>query len=413
MSNYFFKLCWKNIWRNKRRTLITVNAIGLGVMALVFLRNYYDTFHEQVIHNVIRYHSGHLAVSAKDFEKNNSTQLYVKAGEPVVEWTKAQPLIAASSERVIFSGMLSSARGSTNLMIMGVDPTAESKVTAFAEKIIKGTFFSDLKDHSIVIGSKVAENLSADIGSKIVVLTQGVDGSIGNELFWVSGIFETQSEADKSLGFIRLSEGRAILSLDDKSFHQLAIVLKDEESLLDVKTSFEEKFQNQTGFQMFSWKELQRPVVAMIELDRAVNRLLMILILCVAALGIANSILMSIMERTREFGVMLAIGTERKEVIKMVVVETLLLTIVGVVLGNVFGWTVTGFFNQIGFDLRWLTAKDFVIQGAVVQTVSYPTIRFYNSLVVTSVILVLALLVSYFPARQAGGLTPMKALRSH
>ena len=119
------------------------------------------------------------------------------------------------------------------------------------------------------------------------------------------------------------------------------------------------------------------------------------------------------MERTREFGVMLAIGTARDEVIKMVVVETMLLTLVGVLVGNVFGWFVTGFFNQIGFDLRWLTSKDFVIQGAVVQTISYPTVRLYNSWVVTSVILCLALLVSYFPAKHAGNLTPMKALRSH
>ena len=247
----------------------------------------------------------------------------------------------------------------------------------------------------------------------MVLLTQGVDGSIGNELFFVTGVFETQSDADKSLAFVRIAEGRALLSLNNQSFHQLAITLKNEESLNEVKKSFESQFSSNSKIQIFSWKELQRPVVAMIELDRAVNRLLMILILCVAALGIANSILMSIMERTREFGVMLAIGTERREVIRMVVVETLLLTVVGVLLGNFFGWLVTGFFNQVGFDLRWLTSKDFVIQGAVVRTVSYPTIRFYNSLVVTSVILVLALLVSYFPARQAGGLTPMKALRSH
>ena len=413
MNAYFFKLCWKNIWRNKRRTLITVNAIGLGVMALVFLRNYYDTFHEQVIHNIIRYHSGHLAVSAKDFEKNNSTHLFVEQGQPILDWVRARSEVSAASERVVFSGLLSSARGSTNLMMMGVVPENEAQVTAFSEKMIKGTFFKEPKAHSIVLGAKVAETLSADIGSKLVLLTQGVDGSIGNELFFVTGIFETQSDADKSLAFVRIAEGRALLSLNNQSFHQLAITLKNEESLNEVKKSFESQFSSNSKIQIFSWKELQRPVVAMIELDRAVNRLLMILILCVAALGIANSILMSIMERTREFGVMLAIGTERREVIRMVVVETLLLTVVGVLLGNLFGWLVTGFFNQVGFDLRWLTSKDFVIQGAVVQTVSYPTIRFYNSLVVTSVILVLALLVSYFPARQAGGLTPMKALRSH
>ena len=393
--------------------MITVNAIGLGVMALVFLRNYYDNFHEQVIQNVIRYHSGHLAISAKNFEKNHSTQIFLENGSQVSNWLKNRPEVLASSERVLFSAMLSSARGSTNLMMMAVEPKAEAQVTGFSAKVIKGDFLKEAKERSIVLGVKAAETLSVDVGSKVVLLTQGVDGSIGNELFFVVGLFETQSEADKSVGFIQLNEGRTLLSLKPESFHQTAVVLKNEEAAVPFKILFEDVFHGDSKLEVFSWKELQRPIVAMIELDRAVNRLLMILILCVAALGIANSILMSIMERTREFGVMLAIGTDRKEVIKMVVIETLLLTLVGVLLGNLFGWLVTGFFNQIGFDLKWLTAKDFVVQGAVVQTVSYPTIRFYNSLVVTAVILTLALLVSYFPARQAGNLTPMKALRSH
>jgi len=413
MNLYFLKLCWKNIWRNRRRTLITVNAIGLGVMALVFLRNYYDSFHEQVIHNIIRYHSGHLAVAIKNFEKNSSTQLYLKKSPPIVNWLKTQENTRALSERVIFSGLASSARGSTNIMVMGIRPSEESKVTDFANKLIQGTFFSEQKDKSIVLGAKAAETLHAVIGSKIVLLTQGVDGSVGNELFRVEGIFETGSDADKSLAFIDLKEARAILSISDESSHQIAIVLKDEEKLNDFRSSFEALEGKEPNVQMLSWKELQRPVVAMIELDRAVNRMLMFLILGVAALGIANSILMSIMERTKEFGVMLAIGTAKEEVMKMVITETLLLTGVGVLLGNLFGVLVTTFFNQVGFDLRWLTSKDFVIQGAVVQTVSYPIVRFSNSLVVTTVIVILALAVSYFPARQAGRLTPIKALRSH
>lgn len=393
--------------------MITVNAIGLGVMALVFLRNYYDSFHEQVIHNIIRYHSGHLAVAVKNFETNNSTQLFIKDSSPFLSWLEKQTHTLAISERAVFSGLASSARGSTNLMFMGIEPAREANVTDFANKLIKGNFFSAGNKKTIVLGAKAAETLNAEVGSKIVVLTQGIDGSVGNELFWVGGIFDTGSDADKSLAFISLKEARAILSLPDQSSHQIAVVLKDEGKLADFRETFDSLEGKEANVQMLSWKELQRPVVAMIELDRAVNRMLMFLILGVAALGIANSILMSIMERTKEFGVMLAIGTAKEEVIKMVITETLLLTGVGVLLGNLFGFMVTTFFNQVGFDLKWLTSKDFVIQGALVQTVSYPTIRLSNSLVVTTVIVFLALVVSYFPARQAGRLTPIKALRSH
>jgi putative ABC transport system permease protein len=147
-------------------------------------------------------------------------------------------------------------------------------------------------------------------------------------------------------------------------------------------------------------------------LERAVNRLIMMVILFVAALGIANSILMNIMERTREFGVMMAIGTSRKEVMGMVVIETLLLSTVGVVIGNILAVSLTAYFHSNGFDLKWLTSANLVIDGAIVQTVSYPTIQWMNSLVVTSLILLLAVFASFIPSRHISKLSPVKALRS-
>jgi ABC-type antimicrobial peptide transport system permease subunit len=158
---------------------------------------------------------------------------------------------------------------------------------------------------------------------------------------------------------------------------------------------------------------VQRHVMAMIELDRAVNRVLMFVILFMAAMGVANSILMGIMERIREFGVMMAVGTTTRQVIRMVVVETLLLTVVGVVIGNVLGILITLYFGHRGFDLRLLTKRDLIIDGSILQTVNYPSVHWHNSLMVTVVILVLALVVSVFPARHISKLSAVQALRAH
>ena len=119
-----------------------------------------------------------------------------------------------------------------------------------------------------------------------------------------------------------------------------------------------------------TWKDLQRPLMAMIALNKSANRLLMCIILFVAAMGIVNSILMSILERTREFGVMMAIGTYKTEVVKMVVLETFFLTCVGVIVGNLLGILVTLYFHNYGFDLKWLTSDRIVVQGTVIQTIS-------------------------------------------
>jgi ABC-type lipoprotein release transport system permease subunit len=413
MSPYFVRLCWKNIWRNKRRTLITVNAIGVGVMALVGIYNYYDSFHEQVIHNVIRYNSGHIVVTAPGFQEENLSSRYLKNTSEIEAFLAKDPRVKAVSPRVLAQGMLSSPRGSASILFTGIDPVRERKITRFGANLVEGEYLKQGSSKAIVIGKGLARLLKIKLGEKVVALTQGVDGSVGNDLFYVGGIFETQSNLDKTLAFVTLEDARTLLSLSGKhAAHQLAVVLKQESDLPLVQRRLK-KVLPASEADILSWMEIQRPLMAMIELNKSANRLLMIVILFIAAMGIANSILMSILERTREFGVMMAIGTTKREVIKMVIVETLFLSVVGVVLGNVFGIGLTLYFNQVGFDLAWLTSQKIVVEGTIIQTVSYPTVQLHNSLVITLSILVLSLLVSFIPVRHIAGLNTVKALRSH
>lgn len=417
MKSYFIKLCWKNIWRNKRRTTITALAIAMGVMFLVSIHNYYDGFHEQIIGNVIRYHSGHLILSAKDYPENGTPNLYLEATKKFEDWLNREPEIESWSKRVLIQGLVSTAHGSANVMFMGVDPEKEKKVTAYAGNLKKGEFLTDTARKGIVIGKKLADLLHADVGMKIVALTQGVDGSIGNELFRVEGIFETQSEADKNLAFVPIEGARGLASMQPDAAHQFSILLKSDDSLDKVKAQYESLFPTNANSapkepKLFTWKEVQKHITGMIELDRAFNRLLMLIILGVAALGIANSVLMSILERTREFGVMLAIGTYRREVVLMVIVETLLLCVVGVAVGNLLALLLTSYFGYTGFDLRWLSPNGLQIDGAIIQSVSYPKMHWINSLRVTLSVLGLSLLVSVVPTRILSKLTPVKALRA-
>lgn len=412
MRIYFFKLCWKNVWRNRRRTLITVNAIGIGVMALVGIHNYYDAFHEQVIQNVIRYHSGHLLVTAPGYQAQSAPSKFVKAPGRVMKWLKNHPEVKAASPRVIIQGLLSSPQGSANVLFTGIDPDQERRVTQFSRNIVQGTYLKKAKGTGIVIGRRLARLMKLKTGMKVVALTQGIDGSIGNELFFVEGIFETHSELDKSVAFIRLDPARRLVGLPPHGVHQVAVVLKNESALPEIQKDFQDQFKGR-GVEILSWMQIQRPLMAMIELNKSANRLLMIIILFVAAMGIANSILMSIMERTREFGVMLAIGTSKTDVIKMVVVETLLLSAAGVFLGNLLGIGLTLYFQKNGFDLRWLTNQQIVVQGAIVQTITYPAVHLRNSVAVTLTIMTLSLLVSFLPVQHISKLNPVKALRSH
>ena len=413
MDHYFLKLSWKNIWRNRRRTLLTINAIGFGVMALVALYNYYDGFHDQVIQNVIRYQSGHLLVTAPSYHTRMATNLVVQDPGPVDRWLSTQEPVKAFSHRILVQGLVSTAQGSANIVFAGIEPEREKEVTRFAGNMVQGSYLGDTQQKSILLGSELAQLLQAEIGSKVVALTQGVDGSIGNELFFVGGIFETHSDFDKNMAFVRIQDARQLLSLGEAAVHQIAIVLDGEEHLTSVQDRFLKTFsQSSSELQILNWKEVQKPLMAMIELNKSANRLLMFIIIFVAALGIANSILMSILERTREFGVMLAIGTTKKEVVKMVIMETLLLSLVGVALGNLLGALVTQFFHYYGFDLAWLSSQKLVVQGTIIQTVSYPAIQWRNSLLISGIVFILSLIVSFIPIRHVSQLNPVKALRA-
>lgn len=407
---YFLKLAWKNVWRNRRRTLITANAMGVGVMALVGIYNYYDAFHEQVIRNVIRYQSGHLMIAAPQ-PSGIPTKLLNKASQ-YEKWLTKRRDVKAYSTRVILQGLISSPKGSVNAVVTGIDPLNEKKVTRFFSNVVKGTFFAEKKYRMkpVVLGKDLARSLKVEMGSKVVLLTQGVDGSIGNELFEVAGIFQTHSDFDRNGAFVLKKDAIGLLSAPADTVHQIAVVLYSEHLIDKTKYAFSRAFPKKDA-KMQSWMEVQRPLMAMIDLNKGANRLLMIIILFVAALGIVNSVLMSVLERTREFGVMMAVGTTRAEIYRLVICETVMLSLIGVVLGNVLGISLTMYFGKIGFDLRWLTKQSIVVQGAIIDTITYPTVNWQNSFMVTAFILILSLIVSFLPVRHLSRLEPVKALR--
>jgi len=407
---YFLKLAWKNVWRNKRRTLITANAMGVGVMALVGIYNYYDAFHEQVIRNVIRYQNGHLLIQAPQ-PQGIPTKLVTRAHQ-YEKWVAKRPEVKAYSSRVVLQGLISSPKGSVNALVTGIEPLREKRVTRFFSNVVQGSFFEAKRYRAkpIVLGKGLSRQLKVEVGSKVVLLTQGMDGSIGNELFEVAGIFLTHSDFDKNGAFVLKKDATALISAPADTIHQLAIVLKSEAQIPQMKYAFSRTFSKKEAL-MLSWMEIQRPLMAMIDLNKGANRLLMIIILIVAALGIVNSVLMSVLERTREFGVMMAVGTTRSELYRLIICETMMLSLIGVVLGNALGIALTLYFGKMGFDLRWLTQQTIVIQGAIIDTVTFPVVQWRNSLVVTSFILILSLLVSFLPVRHLSRLEPVKALR--
>lgn len=412
MDSFLLKLCWKNIWRSKRRSLLAINAIAVGAAWLVWIHNYVDAFNEQIIENAIRYQSGHVMISASGFHENKPIQRFLKDSRRLEKWLASRPEVRAHSSRVQFQGLVSSAAGSANVWFQGVDPKRERKTTRFASVLVGGSFLNGDRERPIVIGAGLAELLKARVGSKLVVLTHGADGSIGNELFRVSGIFESHTKADKSMAFIRLEDARMLASLPRNATHQVSVLLKQDGHIPVVKEELSRRFGGKK-VEVMTWMEAERHLMAQIDLFRTTNRLLMFIILFIAAVGIANSILMGVMERTREFGVMMAIGTSRAEMVRMVFLETLLVSLVGIGIGNLLGTLVTLYFGHTGFDLQWFTSNQISINGNLLLTVSYPQVNWVHNMVITVTIVALSSVAAAIPIHHISRLRATVALRAN
>ncbi|MCB0416963.1 MAG: ABC transporter permease [Bdellovibrionales bacterium] len=413
MNGFLLKLCWKNLWRNKRRTILAVNAIAIGGGWLIWASNYIDALNRQFIENAIRYQNGHLTVAADGFNEYKDAGKFLADPSTLEQWLSKNPSVKAYSPKILAQGLLSSARGSSNIFYLGIRPEMDRRTTEFHSRIVEGSYFDgETKNKPIVIGKGLKERLNVRVGSKLVALTQGVDGSIGNELFYVQGVFNTESEADKSLAFIRLEDARALLSLPGNSIHQFSVMAKDETQIPALQAELQAAFSGES-IEALSWMELQRHLMASIEVYNAANKIFMFIILFIASVGIANSILMSIMERTREFGVMMAIGTTKAEMVRMVLLETLLLAAVGVVVGNLLGIAITYYFQQTGFDLAWLTAKEIRMNGALINTVSYPAVHWIHNLIITTTVMALSILAALLPIHHITKLKATAALKTN
>ncbi len=412
MNSFFWKLCWKNIWRNKRRTFLAVNAIAIGATFLIYIHNYQDALHEQFISNAIRFQNGHIMISKPGFHEYKESKRFIRSTTRLDKWLATNPAVKAASPQIIAQGLLSSAKGGANIFYVGIDPTKERLTTHYHERMVEGSYFENLKKAGkpIVIGVGLKERLKVRLGSKLVALTQGVDGSIGNELFYVAGIFNTESDLDKSLAFIQLKDARALLSMGPQAIHQVSILLKQETTLDEVQSQLKTTFPRA---EVMSWKEVQKHLMASIEVYHSATSFFMFIILFISAVGISNSILMGIMERTREFGVMMAIGTAKADMVRMVLAETLLLSAVGIFIGNVVGLGITLYFHYQGFDLAWLTTQEVRMNGALVQTVTYPAIHYIHNVTITSIILLLSLVAALIPIQFISKLKATTALKSH
>ncbi len=399
-------LAWRNVWRSKGRSLVVIAAVALGVWAILFTLGFSTGFIKSFINNGIQNQYSHIQIHHPKYPENKEIKYVIEGSEPMMQEIKGVENVKAVSSRVLVGGTLNSARGMRGVQVLGIDPKAEGSVTGIDQKMIDGKFLEGAKKSPIIIGKALAEELKLKVRSKIRLSFLNANGDMIESGFRVVGIYDTKmGPLDKVRVFVRQSDLQRELQIKDAT-HEIAVFVEDPQNL----QSTIEAIQAKTGNQLVEgWRDIA-PELDMIESQSQIsNYVVMIIILLALIFGIINTMLMAVLERVRELGMLMAVGMNKLKVFTMIVVETIMLTLVGAPIGMFLGWLTMSYFGKKGLSLA---SYEEGLGAMGLSDFIYPALEPSMYIVMGIGVGITAILASLYPAYKAISLRPVEALRA-
>jgi putative ABC transport system permease protein len=398
-------IAWRNLKRNQRRTAVVLASIVVGVVAFMLYDSLSYGMIRQMLHNAIGSSVGHIQIHAAGYNDNRIIQQFIPDRAAVEDAVSTSASVEAWSARVPAYGLLSSALGSSGGIIVGVHPHDEADVSTIAASIVEGRYLEG-GEREVVIGRKMAEKLHVDIGDRVVGMASALTGEVGSELFRVVGIFETvSSEFDMTHVHIPLGTAQRMLALEGNII-QVAVLVR---SIDDVEsTAADLRNRLGPGYEVLTYRQLLPMLVAQLELYDQMLYVIYLILGLAMIFGIINTMLMSVFERIREFGVLMAIGMKNGKVFFMVMLEALCLASAGTAAGILVGALLTLALGSTGLDLS-VFSDGLTSFGA--GTTIYPVLRLNGLVTIIVIVPLTTLLGALYPAWKATRLLPVTAIR--
>ena len=404
----FLSIAVRNLLRNPRRTAIMVAGAACGIVGYVFVLGFFDGFFERMIDNSTRYITGHVQIERSGFRRDFAPELAIEGPDALLAELRSTPGIAAAAPRVQTQALASTAAKSEGIMLVGVDPLVERDVTFIHRTIVEGGPLAQGADREVVIGRKLAAQLGVELGEKIVVMAQAANGEIGTAAYRVSGIFATESTSfDGAFAFVTLPAAQSLLALGPR-VSTINVRLDDRAHTSAAVEALREGLGSRE-LAVAPWQELLPQLDEMVQFNRVVSNILLAVLLLVVATAVMNTIFMAVTERTREFGVMMALGTSPQAVLRMVVYETVVLLLLASLAGYGVGVAIVAYFGRAGLDLSGFFQGYSAIPG--LTGIVYPQLMSASIVPPGIALLVAGALVSLYPAAKAARLDPSRAIR--
>ncbi len=402
-----FVFAWRNLWRNKLRSSVIITAVTLGVFAGIFLMAFMNGMVNGRIESIIGTEISHIQIHQPGFMDNDLFTLRLMDADSIVQMAENSDYVAAAGKRIIVNTMVASAETGTGVMVTGVDPEREKKVTDLHSKIVEGRYLDENGKNPVVIGELLAKKLSVGVKNKIVITVQDINKNITGGAFRIVGIYKTDNLMfDEANIFVRNRDLGALTGLSSKEAHEVAILLKNSNQTKKAAKILEEFF---PSFEVKDWLQISPEAGYLISAMNQYMYIFIAVILLALSFGIVNTMLMVIMERVRELGMLMAIGMNKKKVFNMIMMETVFLSLTGGVAGIITGYFMSGYFERSGIDLYfWKDAFADIGYSSIV----YPQIEVMTIIIVAIMVIASGIIASLYPAFKALKLNPSESIRN-
>ncbi len=398
-------IAWRNIWRNKLRSAVVLLAIALGIWSGIFASSLMQGVNKQRNDGIIKEQISHLQIHAPGFQDNFEVNKNIKNPEELINEIEKVKSLKAYSPRVVSGGMANTASSGAGVMINGVDPELENNTIGLSKYLVEGKFLEGAKKNPILIGQALAEKLNLKLKKKIILNFPDKNGDIVAAKFKVVGIFKTNDSRNDGLTvYVRKQELANLLGLENE-IHEIGILLEEDDKAEVVAANLQTKFPEA---EVKSWKAIMPGLDLANKVAVRMNYLLLLILLAAMSFGIVNTMLMAVLERVREIGMLMAVGMSRRRVFVMIMLETCFLMLLGAPLGMFIAFLSIAYLGKYGINLSQYGEG---FNAAGIEPVIYPSLDFNFYLIVIMLVLVAAVLSSIYPARKAISLKPAEAIR--
>ena len=407
------KLAWRNIWRNKRRTLITVLSVAFGVWLAATFIGIATASYISMVDGSTKLGLGHITIQPAGYAMSPSLQKRLIDATSTLEQTRKVEGVRNAVLRISGQAMFATASRSIGGGFWGIDPADESaENNVFVKTMVRGEMLKSRGGRGVVIGSVMAERLGLDLGKKLVFTAIDATGEIVSEVARVKGIFETGvADVDGSIVLLPVDTVRKALGYGDGDATMIAVYVADQRATDRMRDQVDSAVGSAQS-EVLTWQQTQPEMSAMIQLDRSTNYVFQVLLGLLIAAGVLNTILMSVLERKREFGIMMAVGLTSTRLAAMVLVESVCMAVVGLFTGVVLTAPWYYYLVDVGIDVAAMYGdQNFDAAGVLFDTVMHAALFPEHVAAILCGVFGLTLVAGLYPAFRAGREQPVDAIK--